>query len=60
MNGVDDPAGIVDADALSNAVPTSDPAGIEEPDMGMMLLDFLGEKRGVCVGMERKESFAEA
>lgn len=61
VDGVEDGAGEAEAAALAARRGTSaDPAGVEEPGVGVVLLDLLGEHLGVAHGVKGKEGLGEA
>ena len=61
MDGVEDGAGVLEGAALAAlGVAGTDPAGVEEPGVGVVLLDLVGEHAGVAHGVEGEEGLAEA
>ena len=61
VDGVENGAGEAQAAALAASGGTgTDPAGVEEPGVGVVLLDLLGEHLGVAHGVEGEEGLGEA
>src|SRR5204863_123021 len=60
IDGVHDGAGIAELDAVADARRTADPAGVHEPDLRAMLLQFRAEELGVFFRMPDEEGTAEA
>lgn len=60
MDGVDDVPSVLDADALADSVLASGPSGVDQPDMGSIGFNLLGQQVGVDLRLEGHESFTEA
>ena len=60
MDRVDDGARVLEADALADAVAAAAPAGVHQPDAGVVLAHLLGEQLGVLARMPDEERPAEA
>ena len=48
----DDGSGVFEFDAFADAVAAFDPAGVDEPDVDLVVLHFFGEEFGVAGGVE--------
>lgn len=59
QHGLDDGAGDMDVHAPAHAVGAAAPAGVDQVDAGLVLLDLLSQQRGVIVGIARHERLAE-
>lgn len=61
MDGVEDGTSVLEGAALAALGETgANPAGVEEPGVGVVVLDLLGEHLGVAHGVESKEGLGEA
>ena len=60
VDALDDGAGIFELNALADAVTSLDPAGVDEPDIDLVVLHFLGEELGVARGVHDEEGSSEA
>lgn len=61
MDGVEDGAGVLERATLAAGRGAgSDPAGVEEPGVGLVLGDLLREHLGVAHGVEGEEGLGEA
>lgn len=61
MDGVQDGAGVLEWAALAASGDTgTDPSGVEQPGVGLVSLDLLGEHLGVAHWVEGKEGLGEA
>jgi hypothetical protein len=61
VDGVEDGAGEAQAASLAASGGSgTDPAGVEEPGVGVVLLDLLGEHLGVAHGVQGEEGLGEA
>ena len=59
MDGVDDGAGVFEADAFADAVTAAGPAGVDQPDAGLVLLHLLRQQLGIFVRVPDQERPAE-
>jgi hypothetical protein len=59
VNVINNLSGILQTHSTSNSIFTSSPAGVDKPDMGIMLLDLLCKHLSVEVRMLWKEGFTE-
>lgn len=61
MDGVEDGAGVLEGASLATLGETgTDPAGVEEPGVGVVLLDLVGKHGGVLHRVQSKEGLGEA
>lgn len=61
MDGVENGTGVLEGAPLAAlAVAGADPAGVEEPGVGLVLVDLVGKHLGVSHGVEGKEGLGEA
>jgi hypothetical protein len=60
VDGVEDGTGVLERATLAASGGTgTDPTGVEEPGVGLVLLDLLGEHGGVAHGVESQEGLGE-
>lgn len=61
MDGVEDGAGVLERASLAALRETgADPSGVEQPGVGIVVLDLLGKHLGVAHGVERQEGLGKA
>ena len=61
VDGVQDGAGVLERATLATGGGAgADPTGVEEPGVGLVLLDLLGEHAGVAHGVQGQEGLGEA
>jgi len=60
MDGVDDGSRLGQGHAMADTVTATHPAGVDQPDLSLVLLTLLSEHLSVDVGMQGQESFSEA
>lgn len=61
MDGVEDGTSVLEGASLAALGETgTDPAGVEEPGVGLVLLDLVGQHLGVLHGVQSKEGLGEA
>ena len=61
VDGVEDGAGVLEGAALAaGGSAGTDPAGVEQPRIGAVLLDLLREHLGIAHGVQRQEGLGEA
>jgi len=60
VNGINDSTGLGQVHALANSVLSSNPAGVDEPHLGVVFLALLGQHLSVLVGMKGEEGLTEA
>ena len=61
MDGVEDSTSVLERASLATLGETgTDPAGVEEPGVGLVLLDLVSQHLGVLHGVQSKEGLSEA
>jgi hypothetical protein len=61
VDGVEDGAGVLEGASLATLSETgTDPAGVEEPGVGLVCLDLVGKHLRVLHGVQSKEGLSEA
>ncbi len=59
MDGIDDGSGVLDADSLADTVLSVDPSGVDEPNIGLVLLDLLLKHFCIDIWMSDQEGLTE-
>jgi len=60
MNGINNCTGVFQRNSLSNAVLSSDPSSVEQPDVSAVFLNPFSQEGSISIGMEGQESLTEA